>query len=139
MEIGRKYTYFDYAEQDYLFLIDDYERGKVGNLMATSAQNTCERYFKHIIEIAVEPQNKEESVYKAEILRTHSLTKLMAFIEAQNIYTFTTADRRLIKSTDGYCFSTRYPGDDSIMVTKEDVDDCMDALERCRSITIEMN
>lgn len=38
---------------------------------------------------------------------------------------------------DGYYFTTRYPGEDSIFVDKEDMDICMEAIELCRDITLD--
>lgn len=43
-------TYFDFAENNYDFLLAAYEQGLVGNVMGAMAQETCEKYLKHIIE-----------------------------------------------------------------------------------------
>lgn len=43
-------TYFDFAENNYDFLLAAYEQGLVGNAMGAMAQETCEKYLKHIIE-----------------------------------------------------------------------------------------
>ena len=49
----KKLNYFDMAENDYQFLEDDYARGRYGNVMCYCAQNVCERYLKHIIDLYV--------------------------------------------------------------------------------------
>ena len=50
-------TYFDFAENNYDFLLAAYEQGLVGNAMGAMAQETCEKYLKHIIEKYVVPQD----------------------------------------------------------------------------------
>ena len=39
---------------------------------------------------------------------------------------------------NGYYFTARYPGDESIEVTKEDLDVCADAVEHCRESILKM-
>ena len=39
---------------------------------------------------------------------------------------------------NGYYFTERYPGDESIEVTKEDLDVCADAVEHCRKSILKM-
>lgn len=38
----------------------------------------------------------------------------------------------MILQADGYCFSTRYPGDGAFIVGKEDVEECWEAVEETR-------
>ena len=44
-------TYYDFADNNFNFLIAAYEQGLVGNAMGAMAQETCEKYLKHIIKI----------------------------------------------------------------------------------------
>lgn len=37
-----------------------------------------------------------------------------------------------MRMIDGFYFSTRYPGDDSIEIDGDDVETCNDAIELCR-------
>ena len=40
---------------------------------------------------------------------------------------------------NGYYFTARYPGDESIEVMKEDMDMCADAVEHCRESILKMS
>ena len=42
-------TYLDFAENDYKYFMHSYESGYVANNMAANAQNTVEKYLKHLI------------------------------------------------------------------------------------------
>ena len=44
--------------------------------MGAMAQETCEKYLKHIIEEYIVPNDSNENAKKTELLRTHNLTKL---------------------------------------------------------------
>ncbi len=44
--MAKNVTYFDMAENDYKFLYDDYERGRVGNVMCYAAQKILQRMKK---------------------------------------------------------------------------------------------
>ena len=68
------------------------------------------------------------------ILRTHSLNRLMKFLKANMGAEF------FKKYADTYendrwflFFLTRYPGDDSIEIDGDDVETCNDAIELCRT------
>lgn len=41
-------------------------------------------------------------------------------------------DRQSLNLVNGLYFTTRYPGDESILVEKEDLDDYMDAVRKCK-------
>ena len=42
-----------------------------------------------------------------------------------------------MKMIDGFYFSTRYPGDDSIEIDGDDVETCNEAIELCREEVLE--
>ena len=73
-------TYYDFADNNFNFLIAAYEQGLVGNAMGAMAQETCEKYLKHIIEEYIVPNDSNENAKKTELLRTHNLTKLSKYI-----------------------------------------------------------
>ena len=131
-------TYFDFAEDDYQYLLEDYNKGRVTNYMGASAQNTCERYLKYIIEEMYEPHNNDEIDEKAAILKVHSLKKLMKFLREYNLCNISKEEYISVSAINGFYFSARYPGDDSISVDKEDLDNCMVALDICRNKTLEL-
>jgi len=43
-------TYYDFADNNYDFLMAAYKNGLVGNAMGAMAQETCEKYLKHLID-----------------------------------------------------------------------------------------
>ena len=119
-------NYHDLAENDYEFLSYDYERGRVGNILCSSAQNICERYLKHVIDSECKDMDTSAA------LHSHSLKYLRRFI-TENIPDFE-CDWSKIMPADGYYFTTRYPGDDAFLVDKQDVDDCWKAVEYTREL-----
>ena len=44
----------------------------------------------------------------------------------------------LQRMIDGFYFSTKYPGDDSIEIDGDDVETCNDAIELCRKEVLEL-
>ena len=118
-------TYYDLAENDYQFLLKDWQDGRVGNIMCSSAQNICERYLKHIIDIYITEYDT------TRILQIHSLKALRRFMQ-EHIPEFT-CKWKITLQADGYYFSTRYPEDTAFLVAKEDVDECWEAVEETRA------
>ena len=74
-------SYLDFAENDYKFIKDAYDRGAVGNAMGALCQNTCEKYMKHLIQEFCEPENHMEASKKETALKSHNLLRLMNFIK----------------------------------------------------------
>lgn len=105
-------NYYTFAENDYLFLKANMEEHRVSNAMTSIAQNVCERYLKYIVEKYC------TEVDCTSILKTHSLKKILRFIEEQ------IPDFKIKKSVvvlaDGYYFSARYPGDESFFANEKD-------------------
>lgn len=124
-------TYFDFADNDREYLLEDYKNGRVANYMGSMAQNICERYMKHIIDRYDEPQDVNGAQEKMSALRTHSLNKLIKYISGMG-YSFRKETREEMQMIDGFYFSTRYPGDDSYVLDKDDIEHCARAVELCR-------
>ena len=72
------------------------------------------------------------------ILRTHSLNRLMKFLKANMGAEFSKNTQTHMRMIDGFYFSTRYPGDDSIEIDGDDVETCNDAIELCRKEVLEL-
>lgn len=126
MEEKRLVTYFDFAEDDYAFFKGAYENGFVANNMAAIAQGICEKYLKYLIEL-----DSDHRIPQYEsVMKTHSIRKLLKYIK-QEVPGFH-CDEGSIKKVDGYYFNTRYPGDESITIDKEDLSECMEAVAACR-------
>ena len=75
-------TYYDFADNNYDFLMAAYKNGLVGNAMGAMAQETCEKYLKHLIDEYVILGDSADNAKKTEILRTHNLTKLSKYISS---------------------------------------------------------
>ena len=126
--MGAGLSYFDLAENDYQFLRHDRDAGRVGNIMCSAAQNICERYLKHIIDVYVQDTDT------TKVLQTHSLRVLRRFI--REVLPDFQIRWNTVLQADGYYFSTRYPGNEAFIVDKEDVDECWEAVEETRSAVI---
>lgn len=132
-------TYFDFAENDYLWFEHAYADGFVANGMAAQAQEICEKYIKHIITLCETTiQNGVEQAEYESTMHSHNLVRLMRYMENNAGQTFTAETKRLLQSINGYYFTARYPGDESIEVTAEDIDLCYEAVEHCRSEVLAM-
>ena len=127
-------SYYDFAEQDYQYFMEDINNGRVANYLGAMAQNICERYLKHIIDRKYEPTNEYEEAEKTSHLRTHSLSRLIKFVE-KNIGKIPDEAKTECKIIDGFYFSTRYPGEDSITLDKDDMMHCKMAVCMCREYT----
>lgn len=116
----KRVTYYNFAENDYLYLKANIEDKRVSNAMCSSAQDICERYLKEII------QDKADELNDTEIMKTHSIRNLRRFM-SRNLPEFECNWKKVIQ-VDGYCFSARYPGEDSCFVDEVDVKLCWEAV-----------
>lgn len=132
-------TYFDFAESDFQYLVEDYRNGRVANYMGALSQNTCERYLKYMIEEKYQPQDSVEAKEKSDVLRTHNLGLLIKFLKRNQLCEFSKEETVVITAVNGFYYTTRYPGDDSISVDQEDMDNCMTALTICRDKALTLN
>jgi HEPN domain-containing protein len=123
-------NYYDFAENDYQYLLQSFEAGMVANAMGALAQGICEKYLKYIINEYVVPQSSEESTEKGRILRTHNLNKLykylLQYLPEMEI------SKRTLNAVNGLCFTTLYPGDESIVVDEEDIREYVQAVQECK-------
>lgn len=123
-------TYYDFADNDYNFFLAAYKQGLVGNAMGAMAQEICEKYLKHIIDKYIIPDNLPDNSKKTEILRTHNLSKLSKYISLH--IPDLKLDRHALNLVNGLYFTTRYPGDESIIVEKEDIEEYVEAVKACK-------
>lgn len=133
--VNKLETYLDFAENDYQHFKFCYKATLVTNQMGAIAQGICEKYLKHVIEEYVIVDNAQKNGEKEKILRTHSLAKLLRYVE-ENISDFQIEGRKL-RIIDGFYFTARYPGEESISINEQDVEDCNDAVEECRGKVME--
>lgn len=118
-------SYYDYAEDDYLYLEECIKSGIYDNALASLAQNTCERYLKSII---VTSTAVKENSY---IMRAHSLKTLFDYV-LENLPDFEINAMIMLKA-DGLYIATRYPGNDSFFASKQDVLDAFAAVEETKN------
>ena len=131
-------SYLDFAENDYKYFMTSYEHGIVANAMAEDAQEICEKYMKRVIDKYFKPETEEEQTEYDIHMRTHNLNKLMRFLDQRMGLNFDREVKAEMQIINGYYFTARYPGDESIEVTKEDMDVCADAVEHCRESILKM-
>lgn len=125
-------NYLDFAENDYQYFQSSYDAGIIANAMAVDAQEICEKYMKHIIDTYCVCNSAEEQTEMILIMRTHNLIKLYRFIENSINYCFSEQLKQFLNSINGYYFTARYPGDESIEVTHDDLEICNTAVMKCR-------
>lgn len=131
-------SYFDFADNDFRFFIASYDQGMVANMMGAMAQGICEKYMKHLISIYDDVQTKGKYSEHQSVLRSHNLTRLMKYLKENMKIEYSKETSRKMKTIDGFYFSTRYPGEDSIMLDSEDIEDCKEAVEACRKETLDL-
>lgn len=117
-------NYYTFAENDYLFLKANMENHRVSNAMTSIAQNVCERYLKHLIEIYC------FEIDCTSIFKTCSLKKILRFME-DHLPDFKIKKSKVILA-DGYYFSAKYPGDESFFANEEDVEICWAAVQETK-------
>lgn len=132
-------NYFDFAENDFQYFLHSYKSGFVANAMAADAQEICEKYMKHIVDTYCNNSDSmQEEAELNSVMRTYNLTKLYRFIENKTGLQFSTEFKSAMNAVNGFYFTARYPGDESIEVTKEDLDICNDAVFKCRNEIIKL-
>lgn len=129
-------NYFDFAEDDYKYFVASYNSGLIANSMGANAQNICEKYLKHLISEYDKPEEEESFKEKEGVLKSHSLHRLMKYLQKSVGIVFSPDTKSKMKMIDGFYFTCRYPGEDSIEIDKESLDDCFDAISGCREETV---
>lgn len=125
-------TYYDFALDDYRFLCELKKNGITANSIGAIAQNTCERFLKHLINEYV-PVTDDNRQIITDILTTHNLNRLVSFWNHFSLEKIPDEVLNLLRKINGFYFSTKYPGDDSQTLTKEDIFTCYEATEACKS------
>jgi len=124
-------TYYDFAVDDYRFLSELKKSGITANSIGAIAQNTCERFLKHLINEYV-PVTEENRQQITDILTTHNLNRLVFFWNRFSEYGIPGKVSDLLKKINGFYFSTKYPGDDCQTLTMENIAICHEAVETCK-------
>ena len=125
-------TYKDFADNSYAYFMFAYDNGQIFNEMGAMAQSICERYLKHLIAEYAEPENDSESDIKERALRSHKLRVLSNFLRHNMELPMSKTLVTSLNSVNGFYFSTRYPGEDSTTLTREELDECAEAIQLCK-------
>lgn len=125
-------TYYDFAENSYEYLKFAVDNNIIANDMAAQAQNICERYLKHIIEEYYIADTSEKNDSKVKTLHSHSLMKILNFIKNDMNIDIDNDVEKSILYTDVFYFTSRYPGDDSLTITKDNIENCFSGVNQCR-------
>ena len=126
-------TYYDFALDDYRFLSELKKSGITANSIGAIAQNTCERFLKHLINEYI-PVTEENRQQITDILTTHNLNRLVFFWNRFSEYGIPGKVSDLLKKINGFYFSTKYPGDDCQTLTMENIASCHEAVEACKQV-----
>lgn len=126
-------SYLDFAENDYQYFRASYDSGIIGSPMAAMGQNICEKYLKHIISEYSQPCSDEEMHEKESILRTHSLRRLIKYIEEVMNLEISDDMETALERIDGFYFSTRYPGAESFIPNEKDISKANTAVKYTRN------
>ena len=129
-------SYLAFADNDYLFFRKAYDTGNKGSALAALGQSICERYLKHIISEFAQPENQNEMQDKETILRTHSLRRLMRYIQEDMDLEIPEKAELAMDRIDGFYFTTRYPGSESFLPSERDIDKANTAVEEARKFTM---
>ena len=131
-------TYFDFAEDDRDWFMRSYEQGVAANGMAALAQIACEEYLKHLIDVYYVPEDRAEEDARTSAMHTHNLAELTRFIRYDMGLDLDEDAEDAMDRINGFYFTTRYPGDESIEVDHRDIEDCARAIESCRDETLRL-
>ena len=123
-------TYYDYAYNSYLHLINmkDIQPYSYNSICAES-QSVCERMLKYIVELFVNANTDSSAIAYADILRTHSVKRLLDYLEAE-LPDFDINYDTVVR-VNGYYFEVRYPGENSYFAKRRDVDISLAAVRSC--------
>lgn len=130
-------TYYDFANDDYKFIKATLEAGITANSLGALAQNTCERFIKHLINTYIQVNNKNQTEI-TEVLSTHNLNRLVSYWNSKSSNPIDSDTASALKEVNGFYFSTKYPGDDSQTLTENDFKTCMNAVDKCKKYVDEI-
>ncbi len=130
-------SYYDFALDDYKFLEELKASGITANSIGSIAQNTCERFLKHLINEYV-PVTGDNRHQITDILTTHNLNRLVNFWNQFSNNRIPANVAKELKKINGFYFSTKYPGDDCQTLTKENISTCFYVVELCKQTVDEI-
>lgn len=94
-------TYYDFAHDDYKFIKATLEAGITANSLGALAQNTCERFVKHLINQFIPVTDKNQSEI-TEVLSTHNLNRLVSYWNSKSAVKIDSATIAALKAGKGF-------------------------------------
>lgn len=116
-------TYLDFAADEVQYLMCAYNAGMRYNAMVSQAQRVCECYLKHVITRSL--------INNDEVMMSHNLRKLYEHVENAGISL--KEIRTEVMLLNNFYTHTRYPGRESFLASKEDVEAAVNALTKISS------
>lgn len=132
------HNYLFYADLTKKLIDDLYNSGNKHNDISYMSHNTCERYMKHLIDRYYSPNNKIEYLRTIDILHSNDLNSIKNFLHENMNLEYSENTSLLIDSINGFYFTTRYPGDNSMVASEADIDRCFKAVNECAKETKNM-
>lgn len=118
-------NYYQLAKNDYLFL-QSAKGSKLYNNIAVQSQQVIEKYLKHLVYTFCIEHNEA-----LRALKSHSLVKLNSILLESGIdLELSRGDLAILKD---YYYDAKYPGDNFIIVTKEDSEHALYVVEEVKS------
>lgn len=113
-------TYLDFAIDELGYFTNAYTQGMRYNAMVGQAQRICECYLKHCITKTLFNNN--------EVMMQHNLRSLYEYM-TDTLHLDLAPIRSDIMCLNNFYTHTRYPGKESFLASKEDVEASFHALE----------
>lgn len=117
-------NYLEIANNDYNFLFNDVRRtSSNNNNCATIAQQICEKLLKSIAGL---------KCADITILRTHNLKRIYDVIKDE--ISISRENYLFLSTLSDFYFDARYPGDDFVLVSDEDIEMSFDVTKELHKV-----
>ena len=126
--MSNRLTYYDFAYDEYEYLLQAYRLGLRYNAMVSQAQRICECLMKHLLTVRM--------FNVGDIMMSHNLRDIYNFIEKTGIDI--SPIRNSVMTLNNFYTHTRYPGRDAFLAREEDVDVSVQAIITCMSLLAPM-
>lgn len=113
------------------------KNGITANSIGAIAQNTCERFLKHLINEYV-PVSEENRHQITDIMSSHNLNRLVFFWNRFSKNTIPSNVSAQLRKINGFYYSTKYPGDACQTLSKDNISSCYSAVESCKQVVDEI-
>lgn len=131
MECVKEKSYYYYATSGYESFMHLYNNGIITEEMLSMAQNSCERYLKHVID-KYEIVDKDSREGHIVALHSHGLKYLLHYINDRLHVRVSKDLAQSLSSISKYYYVARYPINGSVFACEANICDCYIALRACR-------